>query len=353
MPCHSPLQKVDTHLLEQILTLACVSDKAYSCPEALALKLMSVSKEWKTATRELPMFRALSWCRAARATQISDNAWSSLMSSLDNWLGKRVQTFDASTGCHITSDLLTDAALAYIVSRSPNIETLQMRNCERVTDCGLSTVAAMKPPLKVFSLQWCGPAIYADGLLSIIRSCPMLQVFSISGGQYNWRNLSSCGDELAIELTEHCPNITHLELSDTNIGDGGLAVLAAIYGPCLKSLTLNYTRNWSLWGAQAISDRCKQSLESFSAVNSSLDDTGLLMIARGCHALKHICMSRCKDISLAAVMRALEINESLMHIEISGIFRHAARVEQAEFIAWVDRQDGFEFICGEVIRRTR
>lgn len=143
------------------------------------------------------------------------------------------------------------------------------------------------------------------------------------------------------ELAQRCPQIAVLELSDTSVGDPGLAAVAAAYGPQLTSLRLNYTRRWGAHGAAALAARCT-ALQCFSAACSPLTDDGLAALAAGCLHLAAVCVDRCARVSLDGVMRLVNRRPSVHRVQMAGIFRQSPGEQQAFFTAWA-RQHGLQY----------
>jgi hypothetical protein len=209
-----------------------------------------------------------------------------------------------------------------------------------ITDWGLQQLAACAPPLRSFSLEWCGAGVYLQGLRAVIRACPLLESFSVSSGQESV-SLGSVTDELVAELAARCPRIAALELSDTRVGDAGLAAIAAAYGPQLRSLQLNYTRMWGQWGSMALAQRCR-TLRVFSAASSAATDDALSLLGGGCPQLALVCVDRCCRVSLDGIMRLVNRGPSLQYVQMAGIYRRAAAEQRTAFDAWVQRR-GLQF----------
>lgn len=190
---------------------------------------------------------------------------------------------------------ITDAGLKQLAAAAPPLQVRSQRHsstalpasCPRLPmrakciPASFQDAAATPAPiLQTFSLEWCGRGVFLDGIRAVIRACPRLQasgcgegparfpspavaavataacaellltplpaeeptpsrpcpraqVFSISCGQQAG-GLASVDDALVLELAACCPRVTALELSDTRVGDRGLAAIAAAYGPQLQ-----------------------------------------------------------------------------------------------------------------------
>ena len=212
----------------------------------------------------------------------------------------------------------------------------RLHGCLHITDWGLKQLAAERPPLHTFALEWCGGGVYLDGLRALIRSCPLLEAFSVSSGQESF-SLGSVTDELVRELVACCPRIAALELSDTRVGDAGLAAIAAANGRQLQSLQLNYTRAWGQWGVLALAQHCK-ALQFFSAASSAITDDALSLLGGGCPALAFVCVDRCRQVSLDGIMRLVNRGLAVQYVEMAGVFGRSSAEQRAVFGAWVQRR---------------
>lgn len=134
-----------------------------------------------------------------------------------------------------------------------------------------------------------------------------------------------------------CPHITALSLSDTAVGDRGLAAIAAALGSQLRSLQLNSTRGWGAQGGAALAARCPQ-LQCFSAAASGAEDDALAALGAGCPQLNFVCVDRCRDVTLDGVMRLVNRRPSLQYVELAGVQRQSPSEQQAAFGRWVQRR---------------
>lgn len=217
----------------------------------------------------------------------------------------------------------------------------------RITDNGLKRLAAAAPPLRSFSLEWCGGGVCLNGLRAVAHACPALQAFSVSCGQESI-SLRSVGDAFVAELASACPHIAALELSDTSVGDLGLETVAVAYGPRLTTLVLNYTKQWGARGAVAVAAACP-GLQAFSAVAApGVTDDSLAALGASCRQLSFVCVDRCPNVTLDGVLRLVnrsgngEGGSVLRAVELAGVFRQSAREQQTFFGHWVAAR-GFHF----------
>ncbi|KAL4421823.1 hypothetical protein ABPG77_001612 [Micractinium sp. CCAP 211/92] len=315
--------------------------------QAALTRLFLISRLWAEAARSLDCWREIKWEAVSKGALRSDGALPGLCLSIQRWWGVRLSAFDAGSGCPTFRELLTDDTLALIARSSPHLQSVRLWGCQHITNNGLKRLAAAAPPLRSFSLAWCGGGVCLQGLHAVVAACPRLQAFSISSDQQA-AGLASVGDAFVAELAQRCPRITALELSDTSVGDDGLAAIAAAYGHQLAALSLNYTQHWSGRALAELAAACPR-LQAFSAVAAAgLTDDALAALGASCHELVAVRVDRCPDVTLDGVLRLVnrstnhEGGSTLQEVEMAGVWRQSSPEQQAFFERWV-RARGFHF----------
>ena len=182
----------------------------------------------------------------------------------------------------------------------------------------------------------------------------LLRSFAVSSPQESV-SLRSVGDAFASELAAHCPLLSRLELSDTAVGDEGLAALAAAFGPRLRYLALNYSPGWSGAALARLVGACPL-LESFSAVRSpGVSDDALGTLGALCPRLVAVCVDRCRRVTLDGVMRLVNAASSaadgggggggggfvgpLRRVQLAGVYAQSPPGQQLFFGHWAAARD--------------
>ncbi|KAL4448283.1 hypothetical protein ABPG75_005502 [Micractinium tetrahymenae] len=278
--------------------------------QAALTRLFLINRLWTEAARDLDCWREIKWEAISRGAVHSDAALPGLCLSVQRWWGGRLSTFDAGSGCPTFREMLTDDTLALIARSSPRLQSIS------------------------FSLAWCGGGVCLQGVRAVVAACPQLQAFSISSDQQAV-GLASVGDAFVAELAQRCPRITALELSDTSVGDAGLAAIAAAYGPQLSALSLNYTRRWSGRAMAELAAACPR-LQVFSATAAAgLTDDALAALGASCRQLTLVRVDRCPGLTLDGVLRLVnrstnhEGGGALRRVEMAGVWRQSTPEQQA------------------------
>lgn len=314
--------------------------------QAALTRLFLISRLWADAARSLDCWREIQWEAVSKGALHSDSALPGLCLSIQRWWGRCLTTFGAGSGCPTFRELLTDDKLALIARSSPRLQSVRLWGCQHITNHGLKRLAAAAPPLRSFSLAWCGSGVCLQGLRAVVAACPQLQAFAISSDQQA-AGLASVGDAFVAELVQRCTRISALELSDTSVGDAGLTAIAA-YGPQLSTLSLNYTHRWSGRSLVELVAALPR-LKVFSAVAAAgLTDDALAALGASCPELSLVRVDRCPGVTVDGVLRLVnrstnrDAGSMLQRVEMAGVFRQSGPEQRAYFERWVQVR-GFRF----------
>ena len=146
---------------------------------AQVMTLPEVSKQWRRISQQ----------NAAKITVI-DLTWAEAVSNAP---------FADHDRCAIT-----DAGIARLVQRFPNLKHIDLSYCDNVTDGGLEAVAAGCPDLQHLGLRWC-KKVTNGGLQAIAARCPKLQHLDLFGCE----NVTDGG---LTAIRDGCPNLQYLNL---------------------------------------------------------------------------------------------------------------------------------------------
>ncbi|KAG6530830.1 F-box protein At1g47056-like [Zingiber officinale] len=256
-------------------------------------------------------------------------------SSLSEALPSLIARFDAvsslSLRCDRLSDSIGDDALDLIARSWPSLARIKLRSCRRVTDLGMSALAAGIPSLRRLSVTSC--SFGTAGLDAVLQGCPCLENLSIKGlrglsnlphqvvrfaaassallsiclnelynGQCfapliaaspNLRTLkiircSGEWDSLLKLIAEKVPQIVEIHLEKIQVSDQGLFALSSC--PDLEVLRLVKTPECTDAGVIAIAEKChrirKIHIDGWRM--NLIGDYGLMAIAKGCSELQEL-----------------------------------------------------------------
>ena len=181
---------------------------------------------------------------------------------------------------------ITDAGIAGLVCRFPNLQCLRLAFCNNVTVGGLEAIAAGCPNLRHLNLVYCRN-VTDGGLEAVGAGCPNLQHLRL----VYCANLTDRGLEA---VAAGCPNLKHLDLScsENVITDAGLGAVAARC-PHLQSLHLDLGSKVTDGGLEAVAAGCPNLEHLDLSVCENVTDGGLEAVAAGCPNLQHLNVSYC------------------------------------------------------------
>ena len=94
-------------------------------------------------------------------------------------IGQRNAAIDLTWAVREYRCAITDAGLAGLVRRFPNLQHIDLTWCENVTDGGLTAVAAGCPNLQHLDLSYC-ESVTDGGLVAVAAGCPNLQHLTLN-----------------------------------------------------------------------------------------------------------------------------------------------------------------------------
>ncbi len=221
-------------------------------------------------------------------------------------------------GCHFLKSLrvdqcteVDDASLHAICGRG-RLELLTIGQCTAVTDCTLELLGKCSTHLERLDL-WGLSLITDDGIRAIAAGCLALQHLDVS----RCPRLSDAG---LAEVPTRCHRLRHLAFASCHAGTDTLLAAGAHCQVCWShcanaDFLFRHRHNDSYNGC------VEQALEHLNANYSQqgrVSDVGLLAIANGCPALRHleVCSSSgITDISLVALA---DNCRSIEHVDFSA-----------------------------------
>ncbi|KAF3962852.1 hypothetical protein CMV_012692 [Castanea mollissima] len=162
----------------------------------------------------------------------------------------------------------TDNLLAYITQSSSQLRRLRLVCCDRISDEGLSKVAAKLSLLEELDITLC--SLSKESLEVVGRCCPLLKSFKWNQQWYATDGLSQTEcDEEAVAIAKNMPELCHLQLIGNQLTNDGLqAILDGC--PHLESLDLRKCFNVTLSGN--LGRICAERIKNLRHPDDSTDD---------------------------------------------------------------------------------
>jgi F-box/leucine-rich repeat protein 2/20 len=169
---------------------------------------------------------------------------------------------------------ITDTAVQYICTNCPNLETLDLEGCRRVTDHGVAGLVDLSS-LRTLRLDGLNK-VSAGVVLSVAAQCGELSSLSLSG--------LAIDDKAIIDLSNECKGIQGLELVGCNaVSDTGLLNLAGKLNSSLQTLNLSYCSKITDLGVEALAQQCGNlvSLNLYGCIK--LSSAGIVALKKCTH----------------------------------------------------------------------
>ena len=210
--------------------------------------------------------------------------------------------------------VINNAVVQELCVVNPHITSLDMTNCDEVTDVGLWAIARhLGNGIRRLKLGGCHQ-ITNIGLRSLSLKCSDLEALDFTG----CHRLNDLG---LTTLSSGCWNLKELTLTDcTTITDAGLSRLASACKE-LTQLNLSGCTNVGEFGDKALKE-IGQSCHEITNLNlmacKRVEDPGLIAIAEGCPHLTELKLSGCTTVS-GSPLRAICVNCTGMEsLKVSG-----------------------------------
>ena len=203
---------------------------------------------------------------------------------------------------------VSDADVAQIAARYPNLRVVDLSGCDRITDVCIVALAGSCPQLKRVNLGAGGCKVFTNvSIVALARGCPQLESVILKGCKL-------ITDVSIVALARGCRQLKRVDLAHcTLLTDISITALA---GNCAQLESVN------LWSCQLITDvsmtalagNCRQ-LQSLNLSNCWLiTDVSVTALAKWCPLLKSVNLVRCfliTDISVTALARSCPQLESV------------------------------------------
>jgi hypothetical protein len=214
---------------------------------------------------------------------------------------------------------VTDAGLVAIAHNGA-LTTLFVDGCNNITDAGLQTATAYCPLLQCVSLAGC-TQLTNDTLIALGQHCHHLRTLNISytdvtdGGleataagcplleELSMATCASLTDVALFALGQHCHNLRKLHTDETDVTHAGLAAVAAGC-PLLEELTASESAETGS-AIEAIAKNCPR-LRKLRARDTDVSPGAVLALAECCPLLEdlYLCYSkRVGDVEITALAR--------------------------------------------------
>ena len=216
--------------------------------------------------------------------------------------------------CEIEDDALQLAAT------SGRLSVLTVGQCTAVTDNLLHVLGEHSPQLRRLDL-WGLPLITDDGLAEIARGCPSLRHLDAS-------RCAAITDAGLCAIAAGCASLEHLAFASCRAGTETLLAVGQRCQQ-LRHLNANYSRPTSPRGRApgggrvsdeglgAVAAGCPE-LRHVEVCSSGIGDTALLSLARSCPRLNHVDFSACPRVSDTGVVQLAQSCPELKDVYLGG-----------------------------------
>jgi hypothetical protein len=150
---------------------------------------------------DLPFFAHIgSLCLALQSFELSDGGLFT-----DTLAAALTQCSHLESVCIAKAELISDAGIAQLVKRSPNLHTLQLTDNDNITDLSIMAIAEHSANLHTLKLS---SAVELSNvtLINLFTRCPKLQSVALIEAE----GLEDSGLDA---LAYHCPALTNLDIS--------------------------------------------------------------------------------------------------------------------------------------------
>jgi F-box/leucine-rich repeat protein 2/20 len=225
---------------------------------------------------------------------------------------------------------LTDSAVAAMVRVHTGLVKLNLRSQEKLTDVALLAMARHLPKLELLRMA-CAPLISDVGVVALAQNCAGLETLdlgdttitdaalvALANDCHKLQNLdvnycSNISDTGVIALAQKCSALKTLDLGGTRVTDAGVSAVA---NNCtnIEDLNLSHVANGITDVAlRVIAQHLPKLRLLHLGLCSGISDSGVIELARNCHALKELDLSNTlvTDASVSAIASNCPMLENL------------------------------------------
>ena len=281
---------------ELILTIFGFVDR-----RAVVMTVAAVSRQWRTVAAWLVMVD-LTWAKES----IDDAGLAGLARKFPNLVHLHLKDEDRATDAGLRSILagcpnlesigcIKDGACSVVIMNwfagrpSPSLRSLRLYNTHVHRVATLRDITQHCPNLTRLDLMW--TFLGDDGITVIVAGCRNLVRLNVS--------VTRVSDAGVTAIGAGCPKLTHLDLSLTQTRDDGLKAIGAGC-PNLVDLGLQFDDRVGDDGITAIAKGCPNLQRLDLRWCDRVSDSGLKAIAKGCPHLTHL-DARCEHVTRGGV----------------------------------------------------
>lgn len=234
--------------------------------------------------------------------------------------------------------VVSDDGLVAFARSAISLETLQLEECNRFTQCGIfDALSIIKTKLKSLTLVKCLGIQEIDVEASMLSPCRYLRSVTI-------RNCPGFGSASLAVIGKLCPQLQHVDLTGLcriteagllpllenceaglvkvnlkgccNLTDNIVSELARLHGGTLEILNLDGCQNITDASLVAVADNCLL-LNDLDVSKCAITDAGIAVLARADHLSLHVLsMSDCSGISNKCVPFLMKLGQALLGLNI-------------------------------------
>jgi hypothetical protein len=206
------------------------------------------------------------------------------------------------------SRTITEYGIQLLSQNCDTLTKIMFVNCVNLNDQALDTLASWNKNLISITLEACYK-ITDNGVIEIAKNNLKLLEISL-------RLCNNITETAIISLANHCPNLTSIDFSFTNIRDNGVVAVAR---NCrhLVHVNLNYCENITDDAIIALAKKCPK-LTSIDFSNTTINDKAVIALANNCPKLTEVSLRNCENITVAAIIALAENCHNLSKINVEN-----------------------------------
>ena len=191
-------------------------------------------------------------------------------------------------GRHKT-DIVIHTWLQFLENKFPNLLSLNLAGCTRITDATVLELARRCSKLHTLDLRFC--SITDASVSEVARRCSNLHTLDLSG-------CCEIHDASVLEVASRCSNLQTLNLAWCRITDVSVLAVARRCSN-LQTLNLRWCRRITDASVMEVARRCSNLHTLDLSLCSNITDASVMEVARRCSNLQTLSLRSCSRITSA------------------------------------------------------
>jgi len=208
---------------------------------------------------------------------------------------------------------VTTIGLRSLAMKCTGVQTLDFSKCSNLDDNTLRVIAAGMWGLQTFTLTGC-PNITDSGIAEVAKCCHDLRFLDVS----ECENVGEYGDKALLEVGKYCHQLQTLNMYGCkHVGDAGIKAIAK---GCrqLQELRLTGCKDLSGSAVKSLATHCTN-LTNLSISNcQKIENKDIVKLAKHCTKLQNLDVSECGNITAKGLTTLARECQSLITMNLSG-----------------------------------